>query len=89
MRTEGVGDIVTGALKREVAEEQSVSWLAELVTVTLATVVLSFSVALLRVGEINIHGTAVEFGSLLSSMSLGGIGSVDELNIAKTVDTLV
>lgn len=87
MRAESGSDILTGALEREVTEEQGVTGLAKLITIALAAVVLSLTIALLGVGEVDVHSATIEFGSLLGSMSFGGIGSVDEFNVSKTIKT--
>lgn len=85
MGTERIGDILLGAVERKVAQEQGVARLAGLVSIRLATVVLSVSTAGTSVGKVHIHDTAIKFGALLRAMSFGSIDSADEFNVPKTM----
>jgi hypothetical protein len=77
--------ILSGA-ERKVANEESVTLGAGLVTVRTGTslnAVTTLLVVLTASGVVKVDGTAVEIGTLLGLHGLGGIGSVGELNVTE------
>lgn len=89
MRSECLGNILLSAVKGEVAKEQCVGRLAELVSIGLATVVGRLVVIAASVGKVNIQGTAIELSALLGGIGFGGIGGVNELDITESKSLLV
>ena len=83
VRGERLGNSLLSDVERQVAEEESVGWLTDLITVRLATVSLIW----LRwtwVGEIDVKSTAVKLETLLGCVSGSSVCGVDEFNIAET-----
>lgn len=85
MRTESVGDILLSAVEGEVAEEESVRRLTDLISIGLASVVLLWASVGTSVGKVDVQGTTIEISTMLLSLSLGGVGGIDEFNVAESI----
>jgi hypothetical protein len=79
---ECVRDRLLIGFEGEIANEECIGRLADLVSTCLATSVLALVVAWFGVGEVNVQGTIVELGSCLTLVRLLGISSVLEVDVA-------
>ncbi len=89
MRTECFSDIFLSAVEGEVAEEEGVAGLADLIAIGLASVVLLLILVGTSIGKVNIQGAAVEISTMLLTLGFGRISSIDEFDIAESVAMLV
>lgn len=83
---EAVTQSVLRGAEGKVTDEQSVTSGTSLVTERAGTVLgtVTILVVLTSSGVVKVDGTAVNISTLLSGHSLGGIGSVGELNVTET-----
>jgi len=83
---EAVTESVLRGAEGKVTDEQSVASGASLVTERAGTVLgtVTILIVLTASGVVKVDGTAVNISTLLSGHSLGGIGSVGELNVTET-----
>jgi hypothetical protein len=85
MRTECFGDVFLGAVEGEIAEEESVTWLTDLIAIGLASVVLLLVLVGTSIGKVDVQGAAVEISTMLLTLGFGRISSIDEFDIAESV----
>jgi hypothetical protein len=84
--TEGVTESILGSAEGKVANEESVGGGAGGVTEGAGTVLGALALGLVVAGDgvVEVDGAAIDIGTLLSGHSLGGIGSVGELDVTET-----
>jgi hypothetical protein len=79
-----LSDSILPSIKRQVADEESVGGLAELVRVLLAAVLLTLTIGRTRIGKVDIESTSIEIRAILSLKRGGGLISIGELDVAET-----
>lgn len=88
VRRECLSNGLLSNVERQVAEEESVGWLTDLITVRLTTISLIW----LRwtwVGEVDVKRTAIKLETLFGGVSGSSVCGIDEFNVAETRLTLV
>ena len=85
MRSEFSSDGVLICVEGEVANEQSVGWLTDLIGVLLTTVVLAFVVAWTGIGEVDIQRTIVQVSTGQRLVCFCSISRILEINVAVSV----
>ena len=81
------GESLLICIEGEVADEECVGRLADLVCILVATVLLSLLVAWLGVGKVDVQRTAIQVSSCLRLVSLGCIGGVLIVDVAISKDS--
>jgi hypothetical protein len=74
------------SIERDVSNEKGVGW-GVLLVAKLSSTSISLLGAIVgtRSGEVDIDSTSIKHGTLLGCKSLGGVGRLSKLNVAKSV----